>query len=102
MQPKTVLITGCSSGIGRATALAFADEGWTVYATARDPADIETLADVGCETAALDVTDEADIDRVVNRILDEEGVISCLVNNAGYGQFGPVEDVPMEKVEQQY
>ena len=102
MQPKTVLITGCSSGIGRATALAFADEGWTVYATARDPADIETLADVGCETAALDVTDEADIDRVVNRILDEEGVISCLVNNAGYGQFGPVEDVPMDKVEQQY
>ena len=102
MQPKTVLITGCSSGIGRATALAFADEGWTVYATARDPADIETLADAGCETAALDVTDEADIDRVVNRILDEEGVISCLVNNAGYGQFGPVEDVPMDKVEQQY
>ena len=102
MQPKTVLITGCSSGIGRATALAFADEGWTVYATARDPADIETLADAGCETAALDVTDEADIDRVVNRILDEEGVISCLVNNAGYGQFGPVEDVPMDKVERQY
>lgn len=102
MQPKTVLITGCSSGIGRATALAFAEEGWTVYATARDPDDIEPLADAGCETAALDVTDEADIDRVVNRILDEEGVISCLVNNAGYGQFGPVEDVPMEKVEQQY
>jgi len=102
VQPKTVLITGCSSGIGRATALAFADEGWTVYATARDPTDIETLADAGCETAALDVTDDADIDRVVNRILDEEGVISCLVNNAGYGQFGPVEDVPMDKVEQQY
>ena len=102
MQPKTVLITGCSSGIGRATALAFADEGWTVYATARDPDDIEPLADAGCETAALDVTEQDDIDRVVNRILDEEGVISCLVNNAGYGQFGPLEDIPMEKVEQQY
>jgi len=102
VQPKTVLITGCSSGIGRATALAFAEEGWTVYATARDPDDIEPLADAGCKTAALDVTDDSDIDRVVNRILDEEGVISCLVNNAGYGQFGPIEDVPMEKVEQQY
>ena len=102
MQPKTVLITGCSSGIGRATALAFAEEGWTVYATARDPADIESLADAGCETAELDVTEQDDIDRVVDRILDEQGVISCLVNNAGYGQFGPVEDVPMAQVEQQY
>ena len=102
MQPKTVLLTGCSSGIGRATAVAFAAEGWTVYATARDPADIESLADAGCETAELDVTESDDIDRVVDRIIDEHGVISCLVNNAGYGQFGPVEDVPMDKVEQQY
>jgi len=102
VQPKTVLLTGCSSGIGRATAVAFAAEGWTVYATARDPADIESLADAGCETAELDVTESDDIDRVVDRIIDEHGVISCLVNNAGYGQFGPVEDVPMDKVEQQY
>ena len=102
MQPKTVLITGCSSGIGRATALAFADEGWTVYATARDPADIEALADAGCKTDRLDVTEQDDIDRVVDRILDEEGVISCLVNNAGFGQFGPLEDVPVEDVEKQY
>jgi NAD(P)-dependent dehydrogenase (short-subunit alcohol dehydrogenase family) len=102
VQPKTVLITGCSSGIGRATALAFADEGWTVYATARDPADIETLGEAGCKTDRLDVTDQDDIDRVVDRILDEEGVISCLVNNAGFGQFGPVEDVPIEQVETQY
>ncbi len=102
VQPKTVLITGCSSGIGRATALAFADEGWTVYATARDPADIETLEDAGCRTDRLDVTEQDDIDRVVDRILDEEGVISCLVNNAGFGQFGPLEDVPVEQVEKQY
>ena len=99
---KTVLITGCSSGIGRAAAHAFADEGWTVYATARNPADIETLGEAGCEIATLDVTDQSDIDRVVGRILDETGAIDALVNNAGYGQFGPLEDVPTEKVHEQF
>ena len=99
---KTVLITGCSSGIGRATAHAFNDEGWTVYATARNPADIETLGDAGCRIATLDVTDPDDIERVVDRIVDEEGHLSCVVNNAGYAQFGPVEDVPTEKVHRQF
>ena len=99
---KTVLITGCSSGIGRAAAHAFNDEGWTVYATARNPADIETLGEAGCELATLDVTDQSDVDRVVDRILDEEGAIDALVNNAGYGQFGPIEDVSTEKVHEQF
>jgi NAD(P)-dependent dehydrogenase (short-subunit alcohol dehydrogenase family) len=99
---KTVLITGCSSGIGRATAHAFNDEGWTVYATARNPADIETLGEAGCELATLDVTDQSDVDRVVDRILDEEGAIDAVVNNAGYGQFGPIEDVSTERVHDQF
>ncbi|MWV65749.1 SDR family NAD(P)-dependent oxidoreductase [Halorubrum sp. JWXQ-INN 858] len=99
---KTVLITGCSSGIGRATALAFLDEGWTVYATARNPADIETLGERGCQLATLDVTDPGDVERVVERILDEEGAIDALVNNAGYGQFGPIEDVTTERVHEQF
>jgi len=99
---KTVLITGCSSGIGRATAHAFNDEGWTVYATARNPADVQTLGEAGCELATLDVTEQDDVDRVVDRILDEEGAFDCLVNNAGYGQFGPIEDVPVEKVHDQF
>ena len=99
---KTVLITGCSSGIGRAAAHAFLDEGWTVYATARNPADIEALGEAGCELATLDVTDQDDIDRVVDRILDEEGAIDALINNAGYGQFGPIEDVTTERVHDQF
>lgn len=102
MQPKTVLITGCSSGIGRAAALAFLDEEWRVYATARNPADIETLGEKGCEIATLDVTDGSDVDRVVSRVVDEAGRIDCLVNNAGYGQFGPIEDVPVPSVERQF
>ncbi|WP_129114886.1 SDR family oxidoreductase [Halegenticoccus tardaugens] len=102
MKPETVLITGCSSGIGRATARAFLDEEWTVYATARNPADIQTLGDEGCELATLDVTDDVDVDRVVSRVVDEEGSIDCLVNNAGYGQLGPIEDVPVEQVHRQF
>ncbi|MFB6090893.1 MAG: SDR family oxidoreductase [Halobellus sp.] len=102
MHPKTVLITGCSSGIGRATALAFLEEDWRVYATARNPADVETLGEEGCQIATLDVTDQGDVDRVVDRIIDEEGHISCLVNNAGFGQMGPLEDVPTERVHRQF
>ncbi|MGM0590916.1 MAG: SDR family oxidoreductase [Halobacteriota archaeon] len=102
MQPKTVLITGCSSGIGRATALAFLAEEWVVYATARNPADIETLGEKGCRIATLDVTDQGDIDRVVDRIVEEEGELTCLVNNAGYAQLGPIEDVSTERVHRQF
>jgi NAD(P)-dependent dehydrogenase (short-subunit alcohol dehydrogenase family) len=99
---KTVCITGCSSGIGRATARAFLEEEWKVYATARNPDDIADLADLGCETAELDVTNDARIQAVVERIVDEQGRIDCLVNNAGYGQLGPLEDVPVRDVEKQF
>jgi NAD(P)-dependent dehydrogenase (short-subunit alcohol dehydrogenase family) len=99
---KTVLITGCSSGIGRATARAFRGEDWIVYATARDADDVSDLADLGCETAALDVTDPGAVESVVDRIVTEEGRIDCLVNNAGYGQFGPVEDLPTDALHRQF
>jgi NAD(P)-dependent dehydrogenase (short-subunit alcohol dehydrogenase family) len=99
---ETVLITGCSSGIGRETARAFLEDGWDVYATARNPADVQALGEAGANIASLDVTDEDDVERVVERIVDEEGRIDCLVNNAGYAQLGPVEDVPVERVEDQF
>ncbi len=99
---KTVLITGCSSGIGRATAEDFLDDEWTVYATARDANDLAELADIGCRTAELDVTNAREIERVVERIIDEQGRLDVLVNNAGTVQFGPVEDVPTDAVHDQF
>jgi len=90
---KTVLITGASSGIGRATAEAFLDDDWRVWATARDVGDVADLDAAGCETAKLDVTDAKQVERVVEDVVDEAGRIDCLVNNAGYAQFGAVEDV---------
>ena len=99
---ETVLITGCSSGIGEATARAFNDAGWTVYATARDTDDVEHLAEEGCETARLDVTRGEAVRRVVDRMIEETGRIDCLVNNAGYAVYSPVEDVPLRDVHEQF
>ena len=102
MSDETVLVTGCSSGIGRATAELFAEEEWVVYATSRDEGDLSELAEAGCETAALDVTDAEEIERVVDRVLDEQGRLDCLVNNAGYAQYGPLEDVPADQLHRQF
>lgn len=102
MSTETVLITGCSSGIGRATARAFLEEDWTVYATARDVDDVRALSEAGAEVAALDVTDGDAVTRVIDRVVEERGAVDCLVNNAGFGQLGPVEDVPVEAVEHQF
>jgi NAD(P)-dependent dehydrogenase (short-subunit alcohol dehydrogenase family) len=99
---RTVLITGCSSGIGRATAERFLKAGWTVYATAREEADVDDLGDRGCRTAALDVTDADAVERVVARAYDEHDHLNCLVNNAGYGQFGAIEEVPDDQVRRQF
>ena len=101
---NTALVTGCSSGIGRETALAFADAGWRVYGTTRDPegAALDALEEAGVDVVRLDLTDPEDVDRVAERVREERGGVDCLVNNAGYGQFGPVEDVPTRLVEQQF
>ena len=100
--PGTVLITGCSSGIGRATALTFLEDDWTVYATARDTDDLADLAEAGCAIDELDVTKQADVQRVVDRIMEEDGRIDALVNNAGYGLFGPIEEIPTEAMAHQF
>jgi NADP-dependent 3-hydroxy acid dehydrogenase YdfG len=99
---KAVLITGCSSGIGEATARRLAGHGWTVYASARRLESIEQLADAGCELLRLDVTDEQSMRAAVESIEREHGAVGVLVNNAGYSQGGAIEQVPLEAVRRQF
>jgi NADP-dependent 3-hydroxy acid dehydrogenase YdfG len=99
---KVVLITGCSSGIGEATAVRLAADGWKVYATARRPETISELGLNGCETLALDVTDEASMQAAVDHVVAAEGAVGVLVNNAGYSQSGAVESVSLDQVRRQF
>jgi NADP-dependent 3-hydroxy acid dehydrogenase YdfG len=95
---KSVLITGCSSGIGHATALHLLREGWTVHATARRPETLSELQAAGANTVALDVTDEASMQAAVEEI----GPVGALVNNAGYSQSGAVETIAMDALRAQF
>jgi NAD(P)-dependent dehydrogenase (short-subunit alcohol dehydrogenase family) len=99
---KAVLITGCSSGIGRASALRLAGKGWTVYASARRPESIADLAQAGCRTLALDVTDMESMRAAVAEVERDAGAVGVLINNAGYSQSGPVEQVEMQAVRRQF
>jgi len=99
---QAVLITGCSSGIGRATAEHLAARGHIVYATARKVDAIADLEERGCRLMALDVTDEASMSAAVQAVEAEHGAVGALVNNAGYSQSGPIEEVPLQDVRRQF
>jgi NAD(P)-dependent dehydrogenase (short-subunit alcohol dehydrogenase family) len=99
---KAVLITGCSSGIGHATAERLAADGWKVYATARKRKAISDLKDRGCETLSLDVTDEESMSAAVAAVTEAEGAVGVLVNNAGYSQSGAVESIPLDEIRRQF
>jgi NAD(P)-dependent dehydrogenase (short-subunit alcohol dehydrogenase family) len=99
---KAVLITGCSTGIGRATAEELAGKGWTVYASARKPESIEDLKAKGCKTLALDVTDEASMQAAVEQVQSAEGAVGVLTNNVGYSQSGAREAVPIAELRKQF
>jgi NAD(P)-dependent dehydrogenase (short-subunit alcohol dehydrogenase family) len=101
-QSKAVVITGCSTGIGRATAEHLAQKGWTVYATARRPDSIADLRQKGCRTLALDVTDEQSMNAAVQEVEAAEGAVGVLVNNAGYSQSGAVESVNLADIRAQF
>jgi NAD(P)-dependent dehydrogenase (short-subunit alcohol dehydrogenase family) len=97
-----VLITGCSSGIGKAAARRLVEAGHTVYATARRPETLTELERAGARVLALDVTDEASMSAAVAAVEAEHGSMGTLVNNAGYGVYGPVEEVPMDEVRREF
>lgn len=93
-----ILVTGCSSGIGAATADLLLKAGHTVYATARRPETLTALADAGARTLALDVTSEESMTAAVAAVEEEHGRVGALVNNAGYGEYGTVEETDLDKV----
>jgi NAD(P)-dependent dehydrogenase (short-subunit alcohol dehydrogenase family) len=100
---KTILITGASSGIGRATALYFAEKGWNVAATMRDPLKADpVLKHPQISLFALDVTNADSIARAINDALNRYKKIDVLLNNAGYGLFGPIEAISTAQIQQQF
>jgi NAD(P)-dependent dehydrogenase (short-subunit alcohol dehydrogenase family) len=101
MADRVVIVTGASSGIGEATALRLHDAGFVVYAGARRTDRMSGLAERGITVAALDVTDDASMVAFVDRVLAEHGRVDVLINNAGYGSYGAVEDVPLDEGKRQ-
>lgn len=101
MSQKVALITGASSGIGKEAAIELKNKGFTVYAAARRVDKMQDLATKGIRPISLDVTDDESMIHGVNEILKKEGRIDVLVNNAGYGSYGAVEDVPLDEARRQ-
>jgi NAD(P)-dependent dehydrogenase (short-subunit alcohol dehydrogenase family) len=102
MAAEVILITGCSSGIGRAAAERFVTRGCTVFATARRADSLEPLVARGCHTLTLDVTDDESMREAVRTIEREHGAVDVLVNNAGYGQQGALEETPIDRFRAQF
>src|SRR5688572_30781700 len=102
MTQPVVLITGCSSGIGRALADAFKAAGYQVWACARKPQDLAGLTAAGFVAVALDVNDAVAVQRAVERVQSEAGRLDVLINNAGYGAMGPLLDGGAEGMRQQF
>ena len=104
MAQRSVLITGCSSGIGLASAQIMRDRGWRVFATARSPEDVARLRDeVGVESLYLDYTEPDSIAAAADHVLDAtDGALTALFNNGAYGQPGALEDLPTEALRMQF
>ena len=102
MTSPVALVTGGSSGIGESTARALLAKGFVVYAVARRVDRMASLSELGVHTSAMDVTDDSSMVAGIGRIVDEQGRIDVLVNNAGYGSYGAVEDVPIDEARRQF
>ena len=99
---KVAVVTGASSGIGEATVKRFLKEGYAVYAAARRLERMAGLADLGAKLVSLDLTDDASIVAAMDQITAEAGRVDVLVNNAGYGSYGALEDVPLDEARRQF
>lgn len=100
---RSILITGCSTGIGYATALACRAAGWQVFASARQPEDVARLQGEGFAAVQLDLNDSVSIQRALAWVLEQTGGgLDALFNNGGYGQPGAIEDVPREAWREQF
>ena len=99
---KTALVTGASSGIGEETARTLHKLGYTVYAAARRTDRLEQLTPTGIHALTMDVTDDESMTSGIEQIIAETGRIDVLVNNAGYGSFGAIEDVPIDEARRQF
>ena len=102
MPQSSVLITGCSSGIGRALADAFRADGYAVWATARKDSDLAALEQAGFHAVQLDVNDSVALERLAARMNEEIGGLDVLINNAGYGAMGPLLDGGVEAMRKQF
>ncbi len=102
VQRGVALVTGASPGIGKVTAIALKAAGFITYATARNPQTLSDLVAKGCHVLQLDITDETSMLAAVRSIEAKHGAISVLVNNAGYSQIGPLEELTMEAVRRQF
>ncbi|MDF7818680.1 oxidoreductase [Runella sp. MFBS21] len=102
MSKKVILITGASSGMGKETAKALIQEGHTVYTVARRIDHMQDLKNMGGYPIQMDVTNENDIQNVVDTIIKHESKIDVLWNNAGYGLYGAVEDIPVDEARKQF
>lgn len=99
---KTALVTGASSGIGEATVIRLLAEGYTVFAAARRMARMKSLAQAGATLVPLDLTDDDSIVAAVQIVHAQSGRLDLLVNNAGYGSYGALEDVPLDEGRRQF
>jgi NAD(P)-dependent dehydrogenase (short-subunit alcohol dehydrogenase family) len=99
---RAVLVTGCSSGIGKATAALLARSGWSVYASARHSGALSDLEALGCRQLSLDVTDEDSMRAAVEVVEGEHGAVGVLVDNAGYSLSGALETVPLADARRQF
>lgn len=100
--PKVVIVTGASSGMGKDFAIALTKKGHKVYGAARRVEKMQDLVELGCGAIAMDVTKEDQVVACVKEVLEKEGKIDVVINNAGYAEYGPVETTPISVARRQF